>query len=460
MHRAVAVVIAALVVGCAPMLPYRTQVGELSAGCMRAGPEARQSGESNHERLPYADLFFVEFDDQGLLYPTGSEFGQASCHIDALMAGLEALAQRQPLSIIVYVHGWKHNARAPDPDVKDFRALLADAAMVEEAKAKLGSVPHRVVGILVGWRGRSLEMPEPIISLSFWDRKAAAERVAQGESRSLFARLRAFQTAQNGAAGSARSPAAAEKLAFPDKKVLLILVGHSFGGLIIYNSVAQSLINSLYEAAPNEEGKKTLGRFADMIIVANPAFEALRYTPLQRAAEASTFESYQTPIFVSITSEADWATRMAFPLGRYLSTVFESHASDEERDANRRTIGHVDRYITHELKVDGDVCPGWKLPDDGSLPTPEQAYRNLLAEIKNAKAFFLAPPTQPNWRRHFCGNVVLAHIGGHRNSPIWNVRTTGGIVPGHNDIKRPLFINFVRQLYHDVILAEILNPKR
>lgn len=462
MRQSFAALSAALLLGCSPTLPHRTELSSVPQRCAGAPaqPRTAQQGNTSHEQLTYADLFFVEFDDQGLQYPQGSEFGHASCHIDALMAGLESLATKAGLSIVVYVHGWKHNAAAGDRDVEEFHKLLKDAELVEQAKAERGGTPHRVVGIYVSWRGKSLDLPEPLISLSFWDRKNTAQHVAQGESRALFARLRAFQTAQNSpppARGPARAAADAEKLSFPEKKVLLILIGHSFGGLIIYNSVAQSLINSLYEAAPNAQGKKVLARFADMIIIANPAIEALRYTPLHRAAAASTFDEYQTPIFVSITSTADWATRLAFPAGRYLSTVLENHASQEEREANRSTIGHVDGYITHELGVTGAVCEGWKAADKGTLPTLEQASKNLDLEISNASRFFANLPASPNWSRSFCGNTALRHTGGDRYSPIWNIRTTGEIVPGHNEISEPIFINFVRQLYHDVILSEIIR---
>ena len=114
-----------LLIGCTPKLPYRTEVPSVSGNVQQhcaqaqANPGPAGQGSSSHERLDIADLFFVEFDDQGLLYPSdGREFGRASCHIDALMAGLESLAKTGGLSIVVYVHGWKHNAQAADPDVR------------------------------------------------------------------------------------------------------------------------------------------------------------------------------------------------------------------------------------------------------------------------------------------------------------------------------------------------------
>ena len=373
------------------------------------------------------------------------------------MADLDSLAKSQPgLSIVVYVHGWKHNAAAADSDVKSFWQLLANAALIEAAKAEHGLQPNRVVGVYVSWRGKSLDLPEPFISLSFWDRKNTAQHVAQGQSRTLFARLRGFQMTQN----------RDSKPDAPQKKVLLILVGHSFGGLILFNAVSQSLVNSLYDDGGfTPTGQKIIPRFADMVILANPAVEALRYTPLHRAAAAGTFEQYQTPIFVSITSTADWATGHAFPAGRYLNTIFQTHASDEERSANRNTMGHVDGYITHDLSLRtkaNDVCPDWKpVPNADAPNAAQQQQANLNLEIENSRAFFRRLGSQalePGWAREFCGNTTLTHRKGitHPYAPIWNIRTSKEIIPGHNDIKEPHFVSFVGQLYHDVVINRLI----
>ena len=49
----------------------------------------------------------------------------------------------------------------------------------------------RVVGVYVGWPGKSLRLGEPAISATFWDRKIAAQHVAVGSVRELTAQLRA-----------------------------------------------------------------------------------------------------------------------------------------------------------------------------------------------------------------------------------------------------------------------------
>ncbi len=463
LFRLAIVGILALATGCVPTAPYRTA---WNAAVAPSPPQDCQTGASqagsppelpNHESTALFDLYFVEFDEVGLLYPRGMpDVGIASCHIEALMQDLDRLSKSAAgLSMVVYVHGWKHNAADTDNNVQTFRLLLADAALVEQAKQKKFDLPpHRVIGIYVSWRGKSATLPEPFLSLTFWDRKSTAQHVAEGESRVLFSRLRGFYERQN-------------RLATPiqgEKKVLLILMGHSFGGLILLEAVSQSLINSLfeYDATPGQES--VIPRFGDMIILANPAVEALRYTPLHRAAASQRYDRYQTPIFVSITSTADWATGIAFPIGRSVNTMFETALSGEERDANKKTLGHMDPYITHELSMRSDggtTCPGWEpVLDPGAPSAMGQEVRNLGLERENSNQFFGADPATlfllPGWQRNFCGNTVLRQLKTDPNSPVWNVRTDGAIIPGHNEITQPVFINFVRQLYHDTILYPII----
>ena len=152
----------------------------------------------------------------------------------------------------------------------------------------------------------------------------------------------------------------------------MILMGHSFGGLILFNSISAALINYLYDNAKGPESKDLVPRFGDMVILANPAIEAIRYTPLHRAAfraEASittrrpcSCRSRRRP-----TGPPEWRSRM----GRGVSTLFETKLSDEERTANRNTMGHVDDYVTHVLKKrsdDLDICPGWAPVTDPDAP--------------------------------------------------------------------------------------------
>src|SRR5262249_24305907 len=115
--------------------------------------------------------------------------------------------------------------------------------------------------------------------------------------------------------------------------VRMIIVGHSFGGLIVFNAISGSLIEGL-----TAEGAGALNssielpaqpRFGDMVVLVNPAFEATRYTPLFRVATRRAYPNYQAPLLVALSSTDDRANRVHFPWGRRLSTMFELLASDE-----------------------------------------------------------------------------------------------------------------------------------
>jgi len=479
--RSLAIAALSLTLGaCTPMTPFRTalatdpaqpadcspQDGRVAAACARTMLESST-------KPPY-DLHFVEFDDQGLQYPDAGDYsggnpadvGEARQQIDTLINRLSALPRGETLSLLVFVHGWKNNAAYDNGNVESFRRVLA-AVSRTEADAPSGT-PRRVVGVYVGWRGLSATV-EPFTELSFWDRKFTAEKVAVGSVRALFARLKAFQCDRNGGqtdtGGRSRDGGCRGRKTGDNPNVRMLLIGHSFGGLIMYNAIAEDLIESLTYDLPTGRKPQPATRFGDMVILLNPAFEATRYTPLFRAAQRASqigYQRYQAPIFVSVTTRADWATGLAFPFGRFLNTLFEREASSEEQQANRNTIGHVQQYITHTLlKSESETCPGWKLD-----PSTDAEIRNNQELEKQASRRFFADyqlsdgKLKDPWTRPFCGNMALQLLtAGETNgvkpdpdSPIWNVATDKPIMNGHSDITNAYLESFVRQLYQDVVL--------
>ena len=238
-------------------------------------------------------------------------------------------------------------------------------------------------------------------------------------------------------------------------KVRMMLIGHS---LILFNAISESLIESLTYDADSGDVTAPALRFGDLIVLLNPAFEATRYTPLHRIATQRPYSRYQAPIFVSITSSADWATGRAFPLGRFFNTIFETTASPEESEANKNTMGHVPLYITHQLSLGKEEpCAGWKyLSAVPPADQPRQMRDNLAAEEANDRTFFgQRSQLADHWVRKFCGKAVLTHAQYDPNSPIWNVETDKDIIAGHNDIGGEALTNFLRQLYHDTLVYSL-----
>lgn len=201
---------------------------------------------------PY-DLAFVEFDDQGLCYDR-EQMGAVTRRLDGMRM------TRKDAIVLVFVHGWKHDARTDDDNLSSFRIVLAQTAAFEQAEAAKGGADARpVLGVFVGWRGLTAFGPSDLIAdATFLGRQEAGHRVSTGSARELFGRLRHYRNSRLNNQG----------------KPLLIIAGHSFGGMIVFSALAQSLI----EAASDQDLVMD-SRFADLVLLINPAIEGARYLP-------------------------------------------------------------------------------------------------------------------------------------------------------------------------------------
>jgi hypothetical protein len=268
-----------------------------------------------------SQLAIVEFDDQGRCYDRRQ--------MEALAGWIDGVADRDVI-IVVFVHGWKHDARSDDTNLASFREVLAQAVAHEAAEAGAGARP--VLGVFVGWRGVSFyDRPDILDNLTFWDRQGAGRRVAVGSVRELFGRFRHYRNRRKDAGGAP----------------LLVIVGHSFGGMIVYSALAQSLIE-----AATAPARAVSPRFADLVLLVNPAVEAARYLPIYDLVQSRMSQQMgtdQPPVFVCATAANDWATGLAFPIGNALSLVTESCRGWQERQAMINTIGHLKWMKTHDL---------------------------------------------------------------------------------------------------------------
>lgn len=480
----------ALVSGCAPAHPYRTALVDAGSVICPADTAAtlRRCSGITPESAPGYELHFVEFDDQGWAVsvppPKAQQPGQPlPSQTDHLMKRLDKLLgdERKYLNIILYVHGWKHDARDDDGDVRRFRQILASAALLESSKS---GHPRTVVGIYVGWRGTSWNVPNALDNLTFWSRKAAALRVSHGAVQELFSRLRTVQGHFNGSLDSPDCAAPREgRITTSGCRVRTLMIGHSFGAWILYSAISGPLISTLNAekdldtnapagsataatdraALKKEQANR---RPADMIVLINPAFEAVRYQPLHQAAINYKSKVVQPPLLVTITSSADTATRAWFPAGRFINSVFEKPVSSaEQSEAMKRTHGHLERYQTHQLVGLGNAaCAGWQPPGPLSSSDPAVMLKNKAIEERNSARFFQQYTDtngllRQHWTRQFCGGVTLSQMapslpGQNRdpNSLVWNIHTDATLIKSHSDIMQDKFLEFVRQLYDDTDL--------
>lgn len=355
----------------------------------------------NNEKENYK-LFIVEFDEQGRFY----DDRQFQILLDYLKQKQKDLDQIpslctegnnvkegiRGLSIITVVHGWRHNAADGDSNLEDLKNVLKIAHDAEQQsdyadKYVLKCGAREVVGVYVGWRGTSLtsrtwpfsEKPlelfggyDPFELSTVYDRKNTAQNVSMGSVRELLSVLQEFvknrnefgiqdEEAYKTKKASKASKTSKTRVCIEDdyaangfecKLDRLIIVGHSFGGLIVFNALSESLLNSItigtlgknVSTAPedkfsNKNYPPKVRMNADLIVLVNPAVEGARFEPIYQAIlrrdanyadktdknikKGGGFHPYQKPVLVSITAENDKATGFWFPLSRLFMAFME-----------------------------------------------------------------------------------------------------------------------------------------
>ncbi len=272
------------------------------------------------------ELAFVEFDDQGRCYDR-QQMEKVGERLDRMRE------DRQDALVFVFVHGWKHNARTNDSNLISFRELLGQVVDYEAACTPDVARRRPVLGIFIGWRGLTTYGPTDLIAgTTFLGRQEAGHRVATGSPRELFGRLRHYRNSRLKHGGG--SP-------------LLVIAGHSFGGMIVYSALAQSLIE-----AATDRGDKVDSRFADLVLLINPAIEGARYLPIYDLLDKPVFKARtnaQLPVFICAQATNDRAVGTFFPIGNMKRALEEAALDDLERRCITHAIGFIDEFKTHTL---------------------------------------------------------------------------------------------------------------
>lgn len=406
--------------GCVSNAQYRT-----SYSLCNTAAEANCTKASLEDHQDYL-LGFVEFDDQGWFW----DRRQMWALVDTLQ-NKEAL--ESGLVMIVYVHGWQHNAAYGDGNVTSFRNTLSRIHDLEElASREENRPPRKIAGVYVGWRGQSVNL-QPFTGMTFWDRKNTADKVGHGALSELLLQLENVQISHLDVYDRPESKAA---------KTKLIVVGHSFGGQMVYSALSQILFDRF--VGSQELPPQTFG---DLVVLVNPAFEASRFTPMRETAtERRWYPVGQLPLVAIFTSENDYATKYAFPTGRWFSTFFESTRNAEQKWANRETVGHFEPYITHRLiRTHGAGEENPLQPTDLELKGGLEAAKADMKLSKSIKGQWKDISSKNNWTLDFTGSQ-LRHLGKSQPlNPLYVVSVDKEIIDGHGGIWGPVFVDFMRQ---------------
>ena len=452
--------------------------------------------------LPYS-CSFVEFDERG-------DYLDFHQHRHAYQKIRELTEAAEPLVLVIFVHGWRNNCQSGN--VTSFNFFLSQLASAPS------NTKRRIHGVYIGWRGAvfrhgldendphyvattrhfgdrplvDLEkyaarvpwLAEAIETLSYWNRKSVPEYKFAGTALSRTIFTCAHMAKQKGGSG-------------------VFLMGHSFGGLMLERSVQNAALGELIDAwpwsdtAPREPNPLPF----DMVLLLNTASPSIYAKQFQsclaahraamlRPGPGRTAVGTDAPIYISPTSEADWATGLVHPFGNCLAPFVPTlqhdfRADDFILDVPKGTaepwIPQAEYYVHtpghNPLLVNRFIEPlgensvvTWT---NGSLAAASLAgvrEKNILHENLAVVRFVGAAGVQPRAeapRSSFVFQTSAFHNGGapdawalnmppedpankkwssygayrpiawnrdHREIPYWIVRCPKEIIAGHTDI--------------------------
>jgi len=395
------------------------------------------------------DLSFIEFDEQGDYW----DRRQLGWTIDAI----KREARAKDLVLLIYVHGWQNDAGTlPGHDVDKFEGLLNRLASTE-------STPNRrFFGVYIAWRGKSVPGGDGVFSpgspmdwlsqavllvpheLSLYDRQRAAIRTAgMPITEAIFASVNASRTAARESGHLTRS----------------ILIGHSFGALIVEKALcealaAQVIVNDAYSGQPFPAP-------ADTVLLLNSAAQSIyakelmdmlrRRRPAGDRGEAGEITA-DRPLVVSVTSTADSATGTLFPIGVGLGNIaaitrqydWDTYYGPSSHGVPQRqylitTPGHNDWLISH----DAVPLPG-NIPAMPVLNDETETYDSSIS-LKGIDKNLNAPISEVNTPDGKLGFVTVDGTGGtchwaitprayQYQTPYWIIQVPKQIMREHSDI--------------------------
>ena len=198
-------------------------------------------------------MAFIEFDSQGKAFDAAQEAVALK-----LVEREKAKVKGGKIITVVYVHGWKNNASEAAPggkpkDVEKFQgALLELGYRAGKAALETRTDPVPVVGVYIGWRGKTLMGPSWFDFVSLWGRRNTANRVGSGADLAVI--LNRIIETTNGGDGGSR----------------VLLIGHSFGARVLEHAIETKKV-TLYDAV---RGSEVVRPRVDLVLYVNSANDA------------------------------------------------------------------------------------------------------------------------------------------------------------------------------------------
>lgn len=319
-------------------VPPLDQYSDSFRSITRAEPTQKQIGANPNILAVTPNVLTLEFSESGRLVKCPAVGATASASIlqncqlkrtlDYIQEAKRTLPADKSLAVVTFIHGWHHNASWSSENFRNFQRSMdclnwgADGdkflypnppkARNELVCEHIQEGNIRYIGVYVGWRGESLRVPGNAFrflqAVNFPFRRLGGERMAQSED--LYDALTAVTTAARATPHPAKT----------------IVVGHSFGGLILSRLSARHLIGACPQIPSGTTSNAFLGtchrEIADLLVLMNPADNAVRSTDLISNWRATGLISSPSPpekddstiglpapMIVSMFTPGDSATR-------------------------------------------------------------------------------------------------------------------------------------------------------
>jgi hypothetical protein len=209
--------------------------------------------------------------------------------------------------------------------------------------------------------------------------------------------------------------------------------------------------------------------FGDLVVLANPAFEASLYAPFQELLDRySDFGPRQRPAMVILSSETDTDTRVLFRVGRSLSTMFQRTGPRSPKQSLVTTVGNYDPFVTHRVDV---IERGPDAQKASMMGTVENCACTLpmkdlpadmvdrMARMLDASARGVEVPLPPSTCPgvETIGSVALTCKTEH-DLPLWVVRASNEVIGGHSGFFTRPVSDLIRGLVFRAMLEDMAKP--
>jgi hypothetical protein len=349
-------------------------------------------------------LAFVEFDDVGEMFmettkepackyqnpedQDNTELGQAICEIKRINRGEQG---RAPVYVL-FTHGWKNNASDSSGNVWGFRTVLQSLA------DQLAPSGRPVMGVYIGWRGAVTNIPV-VKEFSFWNRKDTATRIPGAHLTEAVRRITL----------AAKS----------NQDATLLVVGHSFGGLVMERTLTQAMVEMILENEPKIDAGEPLP-MPDLTVLLNeagPATEAKEFLDFLTREHLEYVDDKKVPhpLVLSMTSTGDTATRIIFPVGQFLG----KHGLDTRKYETPDEFGETDQnhYFLHTT-ANSPKLISHAVTKSATVPKCE-VYSSFHLDDANYYICALAGDARTN------------------RTPYWVMQIPPEFVPDHSTIFKP-----------------------